>query len=87
MIYSPQHKILKPLEHYFSQYNVKDSFSFAEDIVKLNINHESISVCSFDIKSLFTNITTVESIGLCVKELFNLGLALPHVKKSVWRIT
>ena len=72
-------KILKPLEHYFSKYNIKDSFSFAEDIVKLNINQESISVCYFDIESLFTSIPIVESIELCVVQLFNNGIAPPHL--------
>ena len=89
MINSPQHKlaklrvkILKSLKHYYSKWNVKDSFCFAEDIVELHINHETISVFfSFDIKSLYISIPIVESIEMCVEELFNLGLAPPHLKK------
>ena len=60
MIKSPQHKItrllnflLEPvLQNFFTRYTVKDSFTFVEEIQKLNAKNTFMS--SFDVKSLFT---------------------------------
>ena len=88
MFNSPQHKlakccvtVIKPLEIYYSMYNVKYSFSFAEEIVYLKIKEENISFCSFYIKSLFTSLP-IDGIKLCVKELCNLRLAPKHLNQE-----
>ena len=60
MIKSPQHKITKllnfllepVLQNFFTRYTVKDSFTFVEEIQKLNAKNTFMS--SFDVKSLFT---------------------------------
>ena len=92
MINSPQHKIakwcveiLKPLESVYSIYCIKDSFSFANDIRQLKISQENISMCSFDIKSLFTSLPIKECINLVVNELFNYRLAPKYLKPEVFK--
>ena len=91
MTKSPQHKlakwcvqVLKPLELMYSNHCTKDSFSFVSEVSQLNINQDNISMCSFDIKSLFTSLPIKESIQICVKELFNHGLAPIHLNSKVF---
>ena len=48
-------------------YTVKDSFNFAEEICEQD---PSLSICSLDIGSLFTNIPLDETIDICMNQLF-----------------
>ena len=58
--------LLTPLT--LNEYTIKDSFSFAEEL----LNYESnLIMASFDVESLFTNIPLQETIDLCVELLFN----------------
>ena len=50
-----------------NEFVVKDSFSFAENIRKLDKN---AYMTSFDINSLFTNIPLNETIDICIKLLY-----------------
>ena len=50
-----------------NNHTVKDSFSFAADIVKQD---PSLYMSSFDVDSLFTNIPLDETINICVEKLF-----------------
>ena len=50
-----------------SEYTVKDSFHFAEDISEQN---PSLSMGSLDVDSLFTNIPLDETIDSCINQLF-----------------
>ena len=50
-----------------SNYCIKDSFSFVN-----NLRNESVlpdKMCSFDIKSLFTNVPLEETIIICLDQL------------------
>merc|ERR1739841_336015 len=40
-------------------------------------------MCSFDIKSLFTNVPVDETINICLNELYNSGLTAPSIPKDV----
>ena len=51
--------ILKPLSN--NQYTVRDSFSFANELLNLNDVHH---MASFDVSSLFTNIPFQETIDI-----------------------
>ena len=51
-----------------NEYTIKDSFSFAEELLNYDSN---LIMASFDVESLFTNIPLQETIDLCVKLLFN----------------
>ena len=50
---------------------VSDSFSFIQDLFALDVNSDTLTMVSFDIKSLFTNIPLDETIDIIVSKLFN----------------
>ena len=58
--------LLTPLT--LNEYTMKDSFSFAEELLNYDSN---LIMASFDVESLFTNIPLQETIDFCVKLLFN----------------
>ena len=58
--------LLTPLT--LNKYTIKDSFSFAEELLNYDSN---LIMASFDVESLFTNIPLQETIDLSVKLLFN----------------
>lgn len=51
-----------------NQYTVKDSFSFAKELCKLNVG--ACHLASFDVTSLFTNIPLNETVNICTDNLF-----------------
>ena len=83
MINSPQHElakwlteILTPVLNKYSEHTVKDTFQFCERIEEFNAeycgkNVESLFMCSFDIKSLFTNVPLEETINICLQTLYH----------------
>ena len=58
--------LLAPLTS--NEYTIKDSFSFAEELLTYDSN---LVMASFDVESLFTNIPLKETIDLCVDLLFH----------------
>ena len=50
---------------------VNDSFFFIQDLFALDVNSDTSTVASFDIKPLFTNIPLDETIDIIVTKLFN----------------
>ena len=50
-----------------NEYIVRDSFSFCDEIQEQDNN---LYMASFDIESLFTNITSDETINICVNSVF-----------------
>jgi len=56
--------LLKPVERCFSNFCVKDSFTFAESI--RGIDSSATSMMSFDVSALFTNVPVSETIRLIV---------------------
>ena len=56
-----------------SEFTVKDSFTFVDEIVTQN---SDIYVASLAIEALFTNIPLDETIDICVKKLFKTPDAL-----------
>ena len=59
-------QLLKPLTN--NEYTIKDSFSFAKEVFQFDA---SLFIVSFDIKSLFSNITLTETLNLCVQNLYS----------------
>ena len=57
--------LLAPLTS--NEYTIKDSFSFSEELLIFDSN---LVMASFDVESLFTNISLKETIDLCVDILF-----------------
>ena len=63
-------KFFVPLlkQYTINEYAVKDSFSFCKEIVNQNAQ---LSMASFDIESLFTNIPLDETVDICVDIVYN----------------
>ena len=90
MINAPQYQIakflisvLQPVSKKFSNYCIKYSFNFVN-----NLRNESAlpdNMCSFDIKSLFTNVPLEETINICLDQLYNSDLIPPRIPKHVCR--
>ena len=75
MINSAQHKLakflnlsLEPVLKYFSEYCLKDTFTFVDKIK--DMEGQNTFIASFDVKSLFTNVTLEEVIEICVDTLY-----------------
>ena len=58
--------LLTPLT--LNEYTIKDSFSFAEELLNYDSN---LVMASFDVESLFTNIPLQETNDLCVERFLN----------------
>ena len=59
-----------------SKYVIKDSFQFSEKIRPLMAPVKT-RMCSYDIKSLFTNVPLEETIQICTKELYHSDIERP----------
>ena len=78
MINSPQHElakwsadILKPVVKKFFKHTVKDSYEFCQDLDDfVNSDDGGYFMCSFDVKSLFTNVLLKETIEICLDSLY-----------------
>ena len=88
MINSPQHKlakflvsILKPVSDKYSAHTVSDSFNFVQSLQTLRSSKGAM--CSFDIKSLFTNVPLREVIEICVDQLYNSNISSPEFPRDV----
>ena len=53
-----------------NQYTVLNSYQFVNLITSFN-NSQNYTMCSFDIKSLFTNIPVNETIEICLDKCFH----------------
>ena len=88
---SPQHvtaqwlaRVLKLVQMRYSKHTVKDSFTFVEMIRQTTVP-PSAHMCSFDIKSLFTNVPLEETIDICVNQLYNSDLQKPALTEKSFR--
>ncbi len=88
MINSPQHSlakylisVLQPVVDKFASYTVKDSFSFVE--LLQNKTLASSYMCSFDVKSLFTNVPLAETIKICIDQLYHSDITQPDIPESI----
>ena len=65
-----------------NEYAIKDSFSFAKEIEEFGPN---FIMASFDVKSLFTNILLLETIGLCDENLYRNHKHIDNLSKGSFR--
>ena len=70
-------QLLKPLTS--NDYTIKDSFSFAKEVSDFGA---SCFMASFDIKSLFINITLTETLNLCIQNLYRNQAHVNSLTKS-----
>ena len=76
--------ILEPFTH--NEFTVKDSFSFAKDIITYD---SSLYMASLDVESLFTNIPLNETINNCVSictiKMFIMGNSAKETFSNFWK--
>jgi hypothetical protein len=89
MIGSAQHKVaqwlkgvLQPVLDKYSGFCVKDSYSFVQMLRTSDIN-ENMAMCSFDVRSLFTNVPLQEVLDICINELFAHETYVRGIQKEV----
>ena len=70
-------QLLKPLTN--NEYTIKDYFSSAKEVLEFDA---SLFIASFDIKSLFTNITLTEMLNLCLQNLYRNQTHVGNLTKS-----
>ena len=91
MVGSAQHELakflsalLQPVLEFYSTNCISDSFSFAKMIQELKIDCNKSFLCSFDIRSLFTNVPLNETINICAEALYDGKLPTPIIPKHVF---
>ena len=93
MINSAQHEltkqlsvVLSPALEKFTIHTYKDSFTFTNQLKQLDLSaHPNLTMCSFDVTNLFTNVPLEETIEICVDNLFHSDIALPHLSEEAFR--
>ena len=99
MVGSAQHemarwltKVLQPVLQQYSSHLIKDSFEFVNTLREFGEVGEDSFMCSFDVKSLFTNVPIEETIQICLDVLYrsdctNPGIEEPILKKLLLKCT
>ena len=91
MVGSAQHELarwltetLQPVYDLYSSHLVKDSFAFCEKIRELPVKGDDPYMCSFDVKSLFTNVPINETIQICLDALYrNPNVTPPALEENL----
>ena len=73
--------VLQPVLEHFNRFCIKDSFS---KIIR-NFISTDMFTCSFDVRSLYTNVTLKETIEICCDVLFRSSLPKPTFPDSVFK--
>ena len=68
---------------WFSSHCISDSFTFAKTIQNLDVD-PNVFMCSFDVFSLFTNISLDETIKICLDALYDDSDLQPLIPKDVF---
>jgi hypothetical protein len=61
--------LLRPLAT--NPYTINDYFSFIQELMSLNVNTNNVIMASFDVTSLFTNISLDETIDIISDQLYS----------------
>ena len=93
MVNAPQHamakwltEVLQPVLNKYSEHVVKDSFQFCSTIQGFASERDvsQTFMCSFDIKSLFTNIPLNQTIQICLDALYrDQSIPTPRIPESL----
>ena len=91
MVGSSQHALAKYLAavidvvlQVYSNNCIKDSFTFAKEMQDIQMHPNETFLCSFDIRSLFTNVPLAETIQICADALYGDELILPDYPKEIF---
>ena len=75
--------LLQPVLDRYTAHCISDSFTFADYVRKLDGQIDSF-ICSFDVSSLFTNVSLDETIAICADTLYNIPDSQPCIRKEVF---
>ena len=75
--------LLQPVLEQFSLHCISDWFTFAKTMQNLDID-PNVTVCSFDVSSLFTNVPLDETITICSEALYDKCDSQPVISKNVF---
>ena len=91
MVGSSQHAVAKflaavidPVLELYSNNCIKDSFTFAKEMQDLQMHPTETFLCSFDIRSLFTDVPLAETIQICADSLYGGELIRPDYPKEIY---
>ena len=76
--------VIDPVLQLYSSNCIKDSFTFAKEMQDLQMHLQETFLCSFDIRSLFTNVPLAETIQICAESLYGGELIPPHYPKEIF---
>ena len=92
MVGAPQYKlskwllsVLEPVLAKYSDFTVKDSFQFVERLRGTKQDLNNSFMCSYDVKSLFTNVPLLETLENCLHELYHIDLPIPSINQEELR--
>ena len=74
--------LLQPVLARFSSHCISDSFTFAKTMQNFDINL-NVFMCSFDVSSLFTNVSLDETIKIWSEALYDQFDSQPVIPKNV----
>ena len=67
----------------FSPHCISDSFTFAKTMQNLDID-PNVFMCSFDVSSLFANVSLDKTIKICSEALYDKSDLQPIIPKDVF---
>ena len=76
--------LLQPVLQNLSSNCVSDSFTFVKEVKKFTFPPSSVFLCSFDISSLFTNVSLAETIEICADALYNDDSMAPFFSHNIF---
>ena len=76
-------EILQPVLNRFSALLLKDSFEFCKVLRDFGPVQEDSFMCSFDVKSLFTNVPIEETIEICLETLYRSDIQPPDIEETL----
>ena len=75
--------LLQPVLERFSSHYISDSLTFAKTMHNLD-SDPNVFMCSFDVPSLFTNVSLDETIKICSEALYDESDCQPIIPKGVF---
>ena len=76
--------VIDPVLQLYSNNCIKDSFTFAKEMQDLQMHPKETFLSSFDIRSLFTNVSLAETIQIWAGSLYGGELIPPDYPKEIF---
>ena len=76
--------LLQPVLQNLSSNYVSDSFTFVKEVRKFTFSPSPVFLCSFDVSSLFTNVSLAETIEIFADALYNDDSMVPSFPHNIF---